>query len=506
MSSLKKLAGQTAIYGFSNIIGRFLNYLLVPYYTYLFNPTENAPIQIIYAWIPFLNVIYTYGMETSFFRFAQQPEKQEQVISTSSLSLLISSFLFTFIILSFYKPLAGFMFVGQHPEYVIYCALILLFDTLVVIPFSQLRLQNKSMKYGMFKLLNIFITIGLNIFFLSVCPFLLKHNQHWVSYIYNPAIGIGYVFISNMIASCITCLLLLPQWKQVKWKLNVVLWKEMLQYSWPLLIVGLAGMVNETLDRAFFLPHFLPHTNTNEVNHAIGVYSNCYKLSILITLFIQAFRLGAEPFFFQQANQADAKIIYARIMKYFVMLLSIMFLTVAMYLNVWKYFLRNLSYWEGLSTVVPLLIANIFLGVYYNLTIWFKLTNQTKIGAWITIITAILAFILNIVLIPILGYYGSAIATMVCYGVQMAICYRWGKKYYAIPYAVKKLASIFGLALFFYGLYWSIVKWVIAPPNGVYNLNIVSLVVATVLLSMYVYILYRVERVYLKNIFYRKKR
>ena len=500
MSTLKKLAGQTAVYGLTNIVGRLLNYLLVPYYTYLFDPKENAPIQIVYAWIPFLSIIYTYGMETAFFRFAQEPAKRIQVINTSSLSLLLSSIFFTLLMFIFYRPLASFMSISQHPEYVMYCALILMFDTLVVIPFAQLRLQNKPMKYGMFKILNILINIGLNVFFLSICPALIKNGYNWINAMCNPTIGVGYIFISNLIASGVTCIMLLPQWRQIQWKLDIVLWKEIMRYSTPLIIVGLAGMVNETLDRAFFLPHFLSYTNTNDINHAIGVYGNVYKLSILITLFIQAFRLGAEPFFFQHAAHADAKIMYARIMKYFVMLLSIMFLAVAMYLNVWKYFLRKPSYWEALPTVVPLLIANIFLGVYYNLTIWFKLTNQTKIGARITLITAALSFILNIVLIPLLGYYGSAIATMVCYGVQMVVCYQWGKKYYAIPYAVKKLSAIFILALLFYGVYWGFVKYIISP-NDMYDLNKNALLLATGLLLLYTYILYRIERIYIKKLF-----
>lgn len=504
MSTLKKLAGQTAVYGLTNIVGRLLNYLLVPYYTYLFDPKENAPIQIVYAWIPFLSILYTYGMETAFFRFAQKPVKRIQVISTASLSLLFSSTFFTLAMLVFYKPLASFMSISQHPEYVIYCSLILMFDTLAVIPFAQLRLQNKSMKYGTFKILNILINIGLNVFFLSICPTLIKHGYSWINAMYNPTIGVGYIFISNLIASGVTCLMLLPQWKKIQWKLNIVLWKEIMHYSTPLIIVGLAGMVNETLDRAFFLPHFLSYTNINDINHAIGVYGNVYKLSILITLFIQAFRLGAEPFFFQHAADANAKVMYARIMKYFVMVVSIMFLAVAMYLSVWKYFLRKPSYWEALPIVVPLLIANIFLGVYYNLTIWFKLTNQTKVGASITLITAALSFILNMVLIPLLGYYGSAIATMVCYGVQMVICYQWGKKYYYIPYAVKKIVAIFVLALLFYGVYWALVKYIISPDN-IYSLNKNALLLATALILLYIFILYRIEYPHIKKLFGKNK-
>ena len=498
MSSIKKLAGQTAIYGVTNILGRLLNYLLVPLYTKILSPEAYAPVNIVYAWIPFLSVIFTYGMETSFFKFSQVPEERKKVLSTSSVSLLITTIAFTSLLLIFRNPLSVWMELGRHPDYIVYFAFILAFDTLTAIPFSNLRLQNRPLKYSTIKLINIGINIGLNLFFLVGCPWLLQHNHHWVSLFYNPYLGVVYIFIVNLVASLVTWLLLLPEIIKIDWKPDPALWKEMMQYSLPLIVVGLAGMVNETLDRAFFLPKFLPF-GLEKNNFLIGIYGANYKLSILITLFIQAFRMGAEPFFFQHAQADNARQTYARIMKYFVIILSIMFLAVAMYIDVWKFFLRREVYWQGLFVVPYLLLANVFLGIYYNLSVWFKLSGQTKMGAYITIITAVLAFILNIWWIPLWGYFGSALATMVCYGVQMIICYRLGQKHYPIPYPTKKLVSILALSLLFYITYIGIIKYVVSPAD-VFAFTPASLIIASLLLSLYVYIMYRIEKPYLKNI------
>ncbi len=498
MSSLKKLAGQTAIYGVTNILGRLLNYLLVPLYTGIFLPVEYAPVTKIYAWIPFLSVIFTYGMETSFFRFSQKLEERKKVLSASSISLLLTTVLFTFLLINFRQFLTSWMELGNHPEYITYFSLILAFDTLTAIPFASLRLRNRPMRYSMVKLINIGVNIGLNIFFLIVCPWMLQHDINWVSIFYDPSLGVNYIFISNLVASAITWLLLLPEILRIEWKIDRAVWETLMKYSLPLIIVGLAGMVNETLDRAFFLPKYLPYDREHN-NYLIGIYGANYKLSILITLFIQAFRMGAEPFFFQHADAHNARQTYARIMKYFVIILSIMFLLVAMYINVWKFFLRREVYWQGLYVVPTLLLANIFLGIYYNLSIWFKLSNQTSMGAYITIITAILAFVLNIWWIPLFGYYGSALATMICYGVQMGICYWLGQKYYPIPYSTRKLISIVVLSLLFYAAYWCIIRYIVSPED-VFALKATSLAVASVLLLLYIYLMYRIEKPYLKNL------
>ena len=391
------------------------------------------------------------------------------------------------------------MELGKHPDYVLYFALILFFDTCTAIPFANLRLQNRPLKYSVVKLLNIGITIGLNLFLLVACPWLLKHGSKWVLLFYREDMGIEYIFISNLIASAVTWVVLIPEILSIDWRIDLSLLRKMLGYSTPLIVVGLAGMVNETLDRAFFLPKFLPYDLATN-NTLIGIYGANYKLSILITLFINAFRMGAEPFFFQTANAENARLTYARIMKYFVIILSIMFLAVALYLNVWKtFFLRREVYWQGLYVVPALLLANIFLGIYFNLSIWFKLSGQTKMGAYITLITAALAFILNIWWIPRLGYFGSALATMICYGVQMVICYRLGQKHYPIPYPTKKLLSIITLSLVFYGVYYLLIRFVVSPADP-YILNIPTLAIATVFFVSFVYLMYRIERPYLDSL------
>jgi len=438
-------------------------------------------------------------METSFFRFSQNQDERQKVLSASSVSLLITTVLLTFLLINYRLFLSSWMELGNHPNYIIFFALILAFDTLTAIPFANLRLQNRPVRYSSVKIINIAVNISLNLFFLKACPWLLEHKITWIAIFYDPSLGITYIFIANLVASGIAWLLLLPEIVSIKWKIDRTVWERMIQYSLPLIIVGLAGMVNETLDRAFFLPKYLPYTPEHN-NFLIGIYGANYKLSILITLFIQAFRMGAEPFFFQHAETQNARQTYARIMKYFVIVLSIMFLFVSLYINVWKVlFLRREEYWQGLYVVPTLLLANIFLGIYYNLSIWFKLSNQTSMGAYITIVTAVLAFILNIWWIPIFGYFGSALATMICYGIQMCICYWLGQKYYPIPYPVKKLLSIIVLSLLFYGVYWCIIKYIISPED-VYALNASSLTVASLLLIIYIYIMYKIEKPFLKNI------
>jgi O-antigen/teichoic acid export membrane protein len=498
LGALRKLAGQTIIYGFSNIVSRLLNYLLVPYYTHLLSPGEYGPVNIIYAIIPFLFAVYTYGLETSYFRFSQNRDDRPAVLGTTSISIICSTLLFTFLLLHYKQVIAGWITLPHHPEYVTYFAWILLFDTLGVIPFARLRLEDRPVKYAFIKVSGIIVNILFNVFFLSVCPALLHHGHRWVVLFYNPYEKIGYIFIANILSSAFAWILLWKEFFRIQWRFDFGLWWRIMKYSLPLVIVGFAGMVNETMDRAWFLPHYLPYDHAKN-DYLIGIYSANYKLAILITLFIQAFRLGAEPFFFQQSTYANARQTYARVMKYFVMVVSIMFLFVALYLPIWKLFLRRPAYWEGLYVVPYLLAANMFLGIYYNLTIWFKLTDRTRIGAYITLFTALLAFVLNYWWIPIWGYFGSALATMVCYLVQMIICYVLGQKYYPIPYAVKKLVSIMIMAFLFYAIYWLINRYFLSPGDP-YRIALPSLLLATVLFCTYLYLLYKIEKPYLRQL------
>ncbi len=495
--SIKKLAGQTVYYGLSNIVSKLLNYFLTPFYLGILSRASFGEMSNVYAYIPFANIVLTYGMETAFFRFAKQ-ENKAHVLGTSTISLLLSTISITILLLFLREPVIN-SYTGElagltgHPSFYTYIVLLMAFDALTAIPFAQLRLEGRPVRYAAIRVAGILTTIFFNIFFLVICPKLAAAGHQWVPGFHSGSDQTGYIYLSNMLGSGLTLLLFLPQIRQIEWKFDPALWKKMIHYALPLIIVGMAGMVNETFDRAWFLPQFLPGNNMEAKKEVIALYSANYKLAILITMFIQAFRLGAEPFFFKQAEGGNPQKVYARIMKLFVVMLCFMFLFVSLYLNIWKVFLRVPFYYQGMKIVPVLLLANMFLGIYYNLTIWFKLTDRTKTGAVITLITAVLAFLLNYWWIPVMGYYGAALATMVCYFVQMVVCYVWGQRYYPIPYHLPKLITYVGLAVITYYVFnWLNVK--VLSPGDIYALKPLSLAVATALFAAYAWFIFRMEK------------
>ncbi|MET6999663.1 oligosaccharide flippase family protein [Chitinophaga defluvii] len=496
--SIKQLAGQTIYYGLSNIVSKLLNYFLTPFYLGgILTQAAFGEMSNVYAYIPFANIILTYGLETAFFRFAKK-DNEARVLSTATISLLFSTISITILLLllkgtiinSYTGELAG---LAGHPQLYTYIILIMAFDALTAIPFAQLRQEGRPKRYAAIRIAGITTTIFFNIFFLKLCPEWYAKGYHWLPNVEAGSDQLGYIYLSNLLGSGITLLLFLPQIIRINWQFDPQLWKQMLSYALPLIIVGMAGMVNETFDRAWFLPQYLPGNDLEAKKEVIGLYSANYKLAILITMFIQAFRLGAEPFFFKQAKEENPQKTYARIMKLFVVMLCFMFLFVSLYLNIWKAFLRQEIYYEGLRIVPILLLANIFLGVYYNLTIWFKLTDRTKTGAVITIITAILAFALNYWWIPVMGYFGAALATMVCYFIQMVICYVWGQKHYPIPYHLPKLITYTLLAVIIYYVYaWLNKTWL--SPEDIYAVKPLSLLVATTLYGLYAWFIIKMEK------------
>lgn len=494
--SIKSLAGQTVYYGFSNIASKLLNYFLTPLYLELMTQASYGEMSTVYAYVPFMNIVLTYGMETAFFRFAKK-ENSTSVLSTSTISLLITTVAITLLLLLFRGPLIN-SYVGElgglagHPGFYTSVVFIMAFDALTAIPFAQLRLENKPVRYAFIRITGILTTIGFNLFFLVLVPKLYAAGYTWLPDV-NAGDQLGYIYFSNMLGSGVTLLLFLPQILRIRWHFDTALWKQMLHYAMPLIIVGMAGMVNETFDRAWFLPQFLPGNDMEAKKEMIGIYAANYKLAILITMFIQAFRLGAEPYFFKQAEGQNPQKVYARIMKLFVILLCFMFLFVSLYLNVWKIFLRKPVYYPGMQIVPVLLLANMFLGIYYNLTIWFKLTDRTRTGAVITIITAVLAFFLNWWWIPVLGYFGAALATMVCYFVQMAVCYKWGQKHYPVPYHLPRIITYIVLAVVTYYLYDLVNRKLISPEN-IYALKPMSLIVATLFYGAYIWFLLKMEK------------
>jgi O-antigen/teichoic acid export membrane protein len=326
-------------------------------------------------------------------------------------------------------------------------ALIVALDAFTSIPFARLRLENKAWKFAIIKLINICTNIGFNLFFLIYCPKLLNSNpDSFILNIYSPNIGVGYVFISNLLANIITLIILLPEIFNVKIKVDFKLLKTILKYSLPLLVAGFAGMINETLDRVM-LKHLVPE----ELNPMaqLGIYGANYKLAVLMTLFIQMFRYAAEPFFFQNKNESNARQLYAKATKYFIIFGLMIFLGVMFYIDIIKYFISP-NYHEGLKVVPILLIANLFLGIFFNFSIWYKLNDMTKYGAWLAIFGAVITIVLNLVLVPIYGYVGAAWATLVCYFLMTLLSFYWGQKYYKVPYEVGNGVFYFVLALSLY--------------------------------------------------------
>ncbi len=442
-SLLKKLVGQTAIYGLSSIIGRLLNYLLVPLYTRYFLPAEYGVVTELYGYVGFLMVIFTYGMETAFFRYVKDAKEPANVYSTAIWSLFSSSALLVGLFLLFSPFIADTIQYSEHIEYVIWFALVLGFDAMAAIPFANLRYEERPVRFALVKFANIGINIGLNLFFIVLCPQIVD-NVPLINNIYDPSVGVGYIFISNLVASAVTLLLLLPELRSIRWSFDVDLWKKMMRYALPLVVVGFAGTINEMLDRVL-LKYLLPYDLEGNLAQ-VGIYGACYKLSILMTLFTQAFRYAAEPFFFSQSKQENAANTYAMVMKYFVLVGGFIFLGVTIFLDVFKYFIGE-RYHEGLVVVPILLMANLFLGIYYNLSIWYKLTNNTLIGAFMALAGATITIVLNILLIPVIGYIGSAWATLICYITMVGLSYLLSKRYYPIPYDLHLIARYLLLAV-----------------------------------------------------------
>ena len=449
MSILKKLASQTAIYGLSSIFGRFLNYLLVPLYTYYFTATEYGVVSEFYAYAGFFSVFLLLGFETGYFRFRNKEDSSKDITYSTALIfvLLVNIGFFSLILLS-NQWLSAALNYANHPEYVLCFTLILTLDAVAAIPFARLRAENKAWRFAGIKILEILTTVGFSLFFIVYCPKIYAENpQSWLVQFYDPSLGILYIFIANLIASACKFLLLTPELKGLAWGFDWVLFKRILRYSLPIVVIGFAGIINEMLDRAL-LKYLLPYDlNTNL--KMLGIYGACYKLSILMSLFIQAFRYAAEPFFFAYADKSDARQVYADVLKYFVIFCVAIFLLVTLFLDFFQYFVGK-EFRAGLEIVPILLMANLCLGVYVNLSIWYKLTDRTLMGAGVSVAGALLTIALNWYWIPVLGYVGSAWATLVCYASMAFISYSLGQYYYPVAYQIKRVLAYILLGL---GLY-----------------------------------------------------
>jgi O-antigen/teichoic acid export membrane protein len=432
------------------------SFFLVPLYTDLLPKAEYGQVNIYFAYLIFFNVILAYGMETSFFRFYNTEENKKTVIETSMVSLFWTTLVFLAVAILFRVSVANFLQIDV--QYVTYIIWILTLDALVIIPFSKLRANQRPLFYAVIKIGNVAINLGLNLFFLIYLPKLAANNpDSFISSIYFKDFQVGYIFVSNVIASLLTLLVLLPNYFHVKWHFNFSLWKRMTKYGLPIMIAGIAFAINDQFDK-ILLQHLLPPDIAEE---QVGVYSACYKLGLFMVLFRTAYTLGIEPFFFSHASNENAKQTYATITKYFIILGSLMTLGVIVFADVLKLIMiQDSSFWGAMGVVPLIILANFFLGIYTNLSVWYKLTNQTHIGAYISIAGAIITLGLNYLLIPYFqengnqGYMGSAIATIAAYGSMMVISYMLGNKYYPIPYDKKKIGAYLGISILFSVVYF----------------------------------------------------
>lgn len=449
MSVFKKLFQQTFIYGLATVLPRALAIVLVPLYTNVMEPSEFGVYATLMSYIILGNVVLSYGMETAFFRFInKRPKEKKQVQSTALTTVFISSISF-FLIAYFLRKEIGSL-IEFDTRYVTYALLILVLDALAIIPFVWFRANQKPMDYAVIKIVNVCINLGCNLFFFLVLPKLITTNPNsiWES-MHLSENKVLYVFIANIIASGATLLFILPQYFKIGFGFHKAICLEMLKYAFPVLIAGIAFSINEAFDKillAYLLPDDIAKTE-------VGVYAACYKLGVFMTLFATAFRLGIEPFFFTHAKEKNAKETYALITKYFSILGCIIFLFVMVYVDFFKELLiQDEAYWVALSVVPFILLANLCLGIYHNLSVWYKVTDRTRFGAYISVVGALITLGLNFVLIPIISYKGSAIATLAAYATMMCLSYYFGKKYYPVPYSVKKIGGYLLLAILFSGL------------------------------------------------------
>ncbi|MCB0734168.1 MAG: lipopolysaccharide biosynthesis protein [Bacteroidetes bacterium] len=448
-SPLKKLASDTAIYGITHSLGRFLNFLLVPLYTSVFSLEQYGVVSVYYALVAFAIVVLTYGFETAFFNFSRNQDPTV-VFSTGIRSILATSALFVVVGILSRQQIANFLEYPDQSHFVVLFVFILALDAINALPFAWLRFSNHSARFGIIRLAGIALNIGFNLLFLIAIPRMIAAGQT-VSW-YSSDFGIGYIFLSNLLSSGLTTLMLLPQFSGIRNGFDRDLWKTMMQYARPLIWVGLAGIVNETLDR-ILLKKMLP---VELADSEIAVYSAFYKISIVITLAVQSFRFAAEPFFFEHSKSDQPQKTYARIMHYFVVVVAFLFLATSVFAEpLGRLFIRRPEYfdhpqWRALVPI--LLLANLFLGIVFNLNIWYKLKNLTGIGRNISLIGAAITIVLNLLLIPIIGILGSAITTLITYGTMAVVSYSVGQKHYPIPYNLKIIGFYIVFAIILYGL------------------------------------------------------
>lgn len=441
MSKLKRLAGETVLYGLGSIIPRTINFFLILPQTSVFDPEEYGVITDLYAWVAFLNVLYTFGIETAYFRFStKEGADPKRIFNAAQTAVTLITVVLSLIFILFSAPLSHAISSSHHPEYILWMIGIVSVDALVAIPFAKLRLEKKALTFAVAKIINVVVIVALNVYFLKVA--------------YDPAIGVAYVFIINLFGNALYFVFFVKTFLDWRPLFDKKIISSMLNYAYPIMITGLAGMTNEMFSR-ITLKSWLPENfyPGKSGEYALGVFGACYKFATFMNLAVQAFRFAAEPFFFSSAKDKNSPQLFATVNHYFIIVCCILLFGVSMNMEIFKHLLRDEAYWEGIGIVPILLTAYLFAGVYYNLTVWFKLTDRTYYGTYTTIGGAVITILMNYILIPIAGYMGSSWAALICYFSMAAACYVLGQKYYPIPYRLfPGLAYIFITLLIIYVL------------------------------------------------------
>jgi len=444
VKEVRKLAGQTVIYGMGTIVPRFLHYaVLTPFYTRIFiDKSDYGIVTELYAWMVLLLVILTYGMETGFFRFVQRKEEADKVYSTSLISLFITSLLFVVLVNVFIVPVSAAMNYSNNHDYIRMFAGILAIDAFTAIPFARLRKENRPYLFSAIKMINVFITLGLVIFLLKIAPGIYERSDGWFRTIYNPDYKVGYIFVANLISSFATMLMLIPYVFRIKFVFDIGIWKKMILYSFPLLLAGVSGSINDALDKVLLRRMI----GGDEGLSVVGEYGAAYKIAVLMALFIQMFRFAAEPFFFERAKHTDAKETYAFVMKYFIIIMLIVYLGINLYISGIQYIVGR-NYRDAMVIVPIISMAYLLYGIYINHSIWYKLSDLTRFAVYITLIGAAITVVVNVLFIPEFGYMASAWAHVGSYGAMIIMSFVFAEKRYKVNYNMVSLIPYFTIAV-----------------------------------------------------------
>ncbi len=491
MAAIKSLIKDTAIYGLSSIIGRFLNWCLVPLYTIMFPVADYGVVTFVYSVVALALIILTYGMETGFFRFANHDDYRGPMVvySTSLISLAVSSSLFVVVVAIFLSPVTVWMECAGHESFVMMMAVCVAIDAFTAIPFSYLRYKKRPLRFAGLRLVNIGINIGLNLFFILACPWLMEHAPATVDWFYDQTFGIGYVFLANLISSAVTLVMLIPELHGFKWRFDPALWRRMLIYSAPLLVLGVAGIMNQTIDKIIY-PSLV--SDSTQAMEGLGIYGANYKIAIVMVMFIQAFRFAYEPFIFAQSRErgSDRLQSYRDAMKYFVIFGLLIFLGVMYFIDIIKYFISP-RYFEGLKVVPVIMLAELFFGIFFNLSLWYKLTDKTVWGMYFSLMGLAITIVMNIVLVPRFGYMGCAWAALCCYTTMMVVSYFVGRAKYPIGYDIRRLGVYFVIAAALY---------VVGGPLADNLPTALRMSLRVVLLCVFIFVIMRTEHLNIKSL------